>query len=128
MREFNKIVSSVRVRVEQAFDMLKGRFPSLKLFSTPADIQDAYRTFEALASIHNFCFDNEDHPESIPGYSRRDHTVEQAIREIREAIQRGEYAALNAQADLPDEVETPERLKRLGMEMRRAIFNEIVPP
>ena len=127
MRRFNYILSSVRVRVEQAFGMLKGRFPSLKFFGTPADMSDAYRTFEALAVIHNFCIDNEDHPENIPFYNSQDAMVQEAIRDIRAAVERGEYGGENEEEELPDAPETPAALKQLGFEFRWAVFNEIVP-
>ena len=116
MREFKKIISSICVRVEQAFGMLKGRFPSLKLFSTPADIRHAYRVFEALADVHNFCINNSDHSENIPRYSPWDEAVEAAIEEVRRTVEVGEYAMDDDSEVAPDEFETPDRLKQLGKE------------
>ncbi|KAA1479950.1 hypothetical protein DENSPDRAFT_742384, partial [Dentipellis sp. KUC8613] len=66
MRAFNRLVSSMRARVEQAFGMLKGRFPGLKTMGTPHDIKDAYRAVEALMAVHNFCIDHDDHPDQLP--------------------------------------------------------------
>lgn len=126
MRKFNKLISSVRARVEQAYGLLKGRFPALKLLGTPADMQDAYRTVEALAVIHNFCIDNQDHATTIPGFDGFDHDVYEAMRAARE----GNGGRQAGDGDDDEEVpgyETNAWLREAGLEMREQIFAELFP-
>lgn len=124
MRKFNKLISSVRARVEQAYGLLKGRFPSLKLLGTPADMQDAYRTVEALAVIHNFCIDNQDHATSIPGFDGFDQDVYEAVIAAREG--NGGQAADDGDVEIPGH-ETNVWLREEGFAMREEIFEELFP-
>ncbi|KAI0026836.1 hypothetical protein K488DRAFT_64257, partial [Vararia minispora EC-137] len=130
MTRFNVIVSGVRSCVEQAFGILKGRFPSLKCLGTPVDINDTYRAFEALVAIHNYCINVEDHYKKIPEFDRRDPVVEEAIREIREAVESGEYGQDwdNIEKIVPGFIETPDTLREAGYQMRQTILDALVPP
>jgi hypothetical protein len=65
-REFNRKISRARIVVEWAFGRLKWRFPALTKLGAVHDINDTYRTIEALMIVHNMCFDHGDAPE----YSR----------------------------------------------------------
>jgi hypothetical protein len=57
MRAFNKRLSGVRIGVEHAFGMLKGRFRSLKEMGPHADIQEMYKAIEVLLILHNMCIE-----------------------------------------------------------------------
>ena len=63
MRAFNKRLSGIRIEVEHAFGMLKGRFRSLKEMGPHADIQEMYKAIEVLLILHNMCIDYGDKPE-----------------------------------------------------------------
>ncbi|KAH9922087.1 uncharacterized protein B0H18DRAFT_833061, partial [Fomitopsis serialis] len=125
MRMFNKLVSSIRVRVEQAFGILKGRFPGLKILGTPSEIANAYRTVEALMSIHNFCIDNDDHPEAIPWFDWRDPEVDAAIELARAGILDDEEMG---NVGGPAEEQPGDDLRELGHQMREELFNVLFPP
>jgi hypothetical protein len=56
-RRFNKIFSSARIWVEMTFGRLKARFPSLYCMGVVHNIQDLYRSIEALMVLHNICID-----------------------------------------------------------------------
>ncbi|EKM50525.1 uncharacterized protein PHACADRAFT_56726, partial [Phanerochaete carnosa HHB-10118-sp] len=64
-RRFNKLLSGKCILVEHTFGMLKGRFPALKVLSTPNNIDDVYRIVKSLMALHNICIDLGDHPEDI---------------------------------------------------------------
>lgn len=122
MHKFNRLVSSIRCRVEQAFGILKGRFPSLKLFGTPEDVEDVYRTIEALMSVHNFCIDEGDQPELIPWFNWKDPEVEEAVSMGRQNHQEEDGVDVDEAADHAAE------MRRLGQEMRENIFVALFPP
>lgn len=125
MKQFNMLISGMRARVEQAFGILKGRFPALKLMSTPADMQDAYRTVQALAVIHNFCINEGDQPDRIPGFDPDDTEVRTAMEEMRGEVW-GTADGEDADVDVPA-YETNAWLRAAGQEMRERIFNELFP-
>lgn len=122
MRLFNKLVLLVRVRVEQAYGLLKGRFPGLKILRTPANIDDAYQTVEALMSVHNFCINCNDQPKSISWFDTRDAEVEDAV-----AFEREHMNINNVGEDEGEDAET-RSLKEQSYRMREEIFNHLFPP
>jgi hypothetical protein len=63
MRAFNLRLSSVRIVIEHAIGLLKGRLPSLRGMGPHNDIQDIYRTIEALMILHNIAIDVGDRPD-----------------------------------------------------------------
>jgi hypothetical protein len=63
MRAFNLRLSSVRVVVEHSFGLFKGRFPTLRGMGPHQDIQEIYKTIEALMVLHNMAIDPKDRPE-----------------------------------------------------------------
>lgn len=125
MKQFNYLLSSIRVRVEQAFGMLKGRFPSLKFFGTPNDMEDAYRAVQALMAVHNFCIDNDDHPEDIPWFDPKDPWVDAAVRLAREGLDDAEGAFADGDNDDTDEAE---HVRLEGLALREFILNLTFPP
>ena len=62
MRAFNLRLSGVRIVVEHAFGLFKCRFPSLHGMGPHKEIQDIYRTIEALMVLHNMAIDFRDRP------------------------------------------------------------------
>lgn len=125
MKKFNKLISGTRVRVEQAFGILKGRFPALKQMGTPADMRDAYRTVQALAVIHNFCINEGDRPDCIPEFDPDDAEIRTVMEELRGEV-RGTVDGDDADVDVPA-YETNAWLRVAGQEMRERIFNELFP-
>ncbi|KAF7362660.1 DDE Tnp4 domain-containing protein [Mycena venus] len=63
MRAFNHRLSSVRIVIEHAFGLLKGRFPSLRGMGAHNSVQDMYRVIEALIILHNIAIDFKDKPD-----------------------------------------------------------------
>lgn len=125
MNEFNAKVSSIRSRVEQAFGLLKGQFPSLKLFGTTHDIKDTYRAVEALMVVHNLCIDLGDEPEDIPHFDPSD-------LDMQREVVAGRFGEADAEdvplADLEPVFGTDEELREAGYQMREEIFNSLFPP
>lgn len=64
---WNQKLSSIRISVEHAFGMLKGRFPFLRHIPN-YDIDHVYHIIEALLIVHNFLIDRSDDPEQIYQY------------------------------------------------------------
>lgn len=62
MRAFNRRLSSVRIVIEHTFGLFKGRFPSLRAMGPHQNIQDLYKTIEALMVLHNMAIDFKDRP------------------------------------------------------------------
>jgi hypothetical protein len=63
MRTLNLRLSSVRIVIEHTFGLLKGRFPSLRGMGPHNNIQDIYRTIEALMILHKIEIDVRDRPD-----------------------------------------------------------------
>ena len=61
-KEFNVILSSTRVVIEQAFGSLKGRFRRLKHLDM-SDLQLAAAVVATACVLHNLCINNDDEPE-----------------------------------------------------------------
>jgi hypothetical protein len=72
MREFNVLLSSVRIASEHAYGLLKGCFLSLKGMGEHKDVQTKYKAIEAMLVLHNICIDWNDHPDSIWQYDPTD--------------------------------------------------------
>jgi hypothetical protein len=67
-KRWNQSLSKVRVAIENAFGRLKGRFPCLR--NMPGhDIDQMFRTIEALMIIHNIVEEFGDNPETIAGFN-----------------------------------------------------------
>lgn len=66
-RQFNFGLSSVRITIEHAFGMLKGRFPALRNMPG-SDLNVIYTTVEALMVIHNILIGLKDDPTEIDEY------------------------------------------------------------
>lgn len=121
-RTFNRLISNKRIYVEHAFGILKGRFPSLKLFGTPCDIRDVYRAVESLMVVHNLCIDLGDSPHDF--YNVEDYTGEV----IDEDVHLPGYGGV--MGDLPVEIppeETDEALRVAGQQMRLHLLDLLVP-
>lgn len=59
-RRFNHLISHARVLIECAFGHLKNRFPSLMRMGAVSDMDDLYRSVEAMLILHNMCYDLHD--------------------------------------------------------------------
>ncbi|KAF8578402.1 hypothetical protein K439DRAFT_1300408, partial [Ramaria rubella] len=70
--DFNKCLSHIRIWVEHAFGLLKGRFPALKAMGSANNIQEVYKAVEALMVVHNLCIDMDNHPEDILDFNPDD--------------------------------------------------------
>jgi hypothetical protein len=125
-RAFNRRISSIRVYVEHAFGMLKGRFPALKEFPAMDDMLDVYRTVEALMVIHNLCIDWGDHPEAICDYDPQNSHEDEEDEELN--LEMGIYSSveLEGEGDVPA-YETDPWLKREGDRKRMNIVNDMFP-
>ena len=121
MRAFNKRLSGVRIEVEHAFGLLKGRFRSLKEMGAHADIQEMYRAIEALLILHNICIDYGDKPDNDWEINMDEEgSVDSEHEEDPDAmiIENGE--------NIPAR-ETDAWLKRQGRAKRMIIFNDLFP-
>ncbi len=67
-RRFNRRLSSLRIFVEHAFGRLKGRFPVLRCFPG-RNVDEMYKTVEALMIIHNILERFHDDPNDIEGFN-----------------------------------------------------------
>lgn len=65
---WNKKLSKLRIFVEHAFGRLKGRFPHLRQM-TGYDLEDMYRSIEAVMIIHNILEAFGDDPTTIRGFN-----------------------------------------------------------
>lgn len=126
-RKFNKRLSSIRIYVEHAFGMLKGRFPALKDLPPEQDIQDTYRLMEALLALHNICIDFEDLPERIPFYDPADHDNGTAEDDEGLDISLSSYGGVSEGDVLCPAWETDEWLKEAGHRRRLQILDDLFP-
>jgi len=128
-RQFNKHLSSLRVRVEHAFGLLKGRFPSLKELGVGAGIDGCYRAVHAMLVVHNLCIDLGDAADRIGNFNPRDDfdlldTVdEQGDLDLDE----DGYQAHDGDDIFIDPWETSVFLKQMGYEMRLDFLNLLFP-
>lgn len=125
MREFNKRLSSIRIRVEHAFGLLKGRFPSLKEFGRHDDMAEAYKAIEALMILHNICIDFGDKPEDIWDFDATDEWTDDGGSEMEDPDEVDEPDALPAPNVPARETET--WLKNAGRAKRMALLNMLFP-
>jgi hypothetical protein len=65
MKDFNNLLSHIRIASEHAFGLLKGHFLSLMEMGEHKDIQVMYKAIEAMLILHNIFIDWDDHPERI---------------------------------------------------------------
>ncbi|CAC5414120.1 unnamed protein product [Mytilus coruscus] len=66
-RRFNKHLSGKRQLIEQAFEILKGRFRKLKMMDIDI-VQDIPELVVAACTLHNICCENEDDVEEFLEY------------------------------------------------------------
>ncbi|KIJ43361.1 hypothetical protein M422DRAFT_253243 [Sphaerobolus stellatus SS14] len=67
-RRFNITLSRLRVKVEHAFGMLKGRFVALREFPGRS-LQQMWRIIESLIILHNILTEYGDDPSEIEGFN-----------------------------------------------------------
>lgn len=70
-RDWNYKLSRLRIRVEHAFGMLKGRFPALRRMPG-GDLNRIFTCIEALLVIHNILLEVRDDPTDIDDYDGAD--------------------------------------------------------
>jgi hypothetical protein len=63
-KQWNQKLSGLRIFVEHAFGRLKGRFPYIQCIPG-RNLEEIYRTIEALLVIHNILEDLDDDPSAI---------------------------------------------------------------
>lgn len=120
MRAFNKRLSGVRIEVEHAFGLLKGRFRSLKEMGPHADIQEMYKAIEALLILHNMCIDYGDKPDDDWEIDLdEERSVEHEEDPDAMIIENGE--------NIPARETNNAWLKRQGRAKRMIIFNDLFP-
>ena len=130
MREFNVLLSSVRIASEHAYGLLKGRFLSLKGMGEHKDIQTIYKAIEAMLVLHNICIDWDDHPDTIWQYNSTDiwegwDGMEDRVDDEDEETEVG-IDDIEGEANIPAR-ETPQYLKDEGRRKRQIIFDELFP-
>lgn len=123
MRAFNKRLSGIRIEVEHAFGMLKGRFRSLKEMGPHADIQEMYKAIEVLLILHNMCIDYGDKPEDSWEFDAADVLDNE---EFIEADEDADAMIVGSGESIPS-WETDAWLKRQGRAKRMIIFNDLFP-
>jgi hypothetical protein len=137
MREFNILLSSIRIASEHAYGLLKGRFLSLKGMGEHKDIQTIYKAIEAMLVLHNICIDWNDHPKNIwqfdstdiwLGWDGVDNEGEEEEEEEEEAEGNADIGieVIDGDANIP-EYETAQYLKEEGRRKRQIIFDELFP-
>jgi hypothetical protein len=119
MKLFNKRLSSVRISVEHAFGILKGRFHSLKDMGPHQEMATVYRVLEAMLILHNMCIQFGDRPEDVWSFELQD--------ELTEAHENGDNVVVDEEEDIPG-IETRAYLKQWGREKRNIILDELFPP
>lgn len=129
MRMFNKRLSSVRISVEHAFGIFKGRFLSLRVMGPHDDVQDIYRVIEALIILHNFCIEHDDRPEDIYDFvlqlDRDEYPPDDYDADVNEDEDFG-YRGITGDAHIPP-YETDHWLKEMGYRKRLALLDELFP-
>lgn len=120
---FNKRISSIRIRIEHSFGLLKGRFPSLKLLPPETKIRRTYKVIEAMMILHNLCIDMGDHPEEIPFFNPTD----DAAYDDELDVDLPEYGGNldTGQVNIPAQ-ESDEWLKQQGRLRREQIMDDII--
>lgn len=128
MRDFNKLLSSIRIASEHTFGRLKGRFPSLKDMGPHDDLDDLYNVIEALMILHNVCIDWGDQPEDIWSFDPKDPPRDgEEMPEEVDCDMVSIYENIVEGPQVP-RYETDTWLKEQGYRKRWAIFNELFPP
>ena len=125
-RAFNKRLSGIRIYVEHAFGMLKGRFPSLKELPAFDNMDEAYKVIQAMMVIHNLCIDWGDAPETIPDYVPGDNDdLHPGVWDKLDIdVDLVSYGKMEVHGgDLPAEERSARRLKRRGDRKHEGILN-----
>lgn len=84
---FNKIHSKTRVKIENSFGLLKGRWRRLK-YITVYKIEKAANIVMACCVLHNFCLINNDFAEALIDIDIERHNIERNIDIIQEVPRR----------------------------------------
>ena len=127
MRKFNRRLSSVRISIEHAFDILKGRFLSLRVMSPHDDVQEIYCVTEALIILHNICLEHNDQPEDIYDYVLSlESESEDAVDADEEDSGNFGCEDITGEAQVPGH-ETDNWLKVQGYRKWMALLNELFP-
>ncbi|EPQ53226.1 hypothetical protein GLOTRDRAFT_45952 [Gloeophyllum trabeum ATCC 11539] len=126
-KQFNRRISSIRIRVEHSYGMLKGRFPSLKELGAHHDIQEIYRAIQAMMVVHNLCIDLGDAPEDIPAFDLVDEDATPDDQDLD--IELPDYGGVEGMEEIqvPEWELDDEVLKQAGHQMREEIMNELFP-
>jgi hypothetical protein len=126
MRKFNWRLSSVRISVEHAFGILKGRFLSLKVVGPHDNVQEIYRVIEALMVLHNVCIEHNDKPEDICDFALcLDPEPEDGV-DADEDLGNFGCDDITEDAQIPG-YETDSWLKIQGYRKRKALLDELFP-
>lgn len=123
LRQFNKHISSIRIRVEHAFGKLKGCFPSLKALGANQDIHEIYRAVQAMMVLHNLCIDWGDSPEEIPFFDPD--TAEDDAQPLN--VDLTDYTAPAVGDPNVPLWETDDWLKHAGQQMREDSMDDLFP-
>ena len=121
MQEFNCRLSSIHIKSEHAFGLLKGHFPALKEMGRHENIQDAFKAIEALMIIHNICIDWKDRPDHMWDFEPTDHWSDD--EEVDADV--GGVVIVH-EARIPAN-ETYAWLKGKGREKHDVVFNQLFP-
>lgn len=127
-KQFNQLLSSIRIRVEHAFGMLKARFPALYSLTPALNIDDTYRHIHAMMVLHNLCIDLDDHPADFLSEKRADDDDSDDTGDDEMDVELPEYGRMPdaPQIEVPEH-ETEEWLREMGHAMRQNIMDELFP-
>lgn len=126
--QFNKTVSGVRVWIEHAFGMLKGRFLSLKDFGQHDNVQEIYKVIQALMTVHNLCIDWGDSGHDFLARGRAIHP-EDDLPDGDDVEVTG-YGGVEIEVDQAEQVpsyETDDWHRDEGHRKRNAYLDELYP-
>jgi hypothetical protein len=131
-RAFNKALSSMGIKFEHAFGLVKGQFQSLKELGVPNNLDDMYYAVVAMMVLHNLCLNLGDHPESIKDFDPQDDpSIPGQLQHDEDEDDIGDegYNGLNVAANhiISDPTETDDILKTCGIRMRMELLEAMFP-
>ena len=116
-RAWNRQLSRLRIQIEHAFGMLKGRFPTLR--NMPGRRLDRiFKTIEALMVVHNILIEMDDDPYEIEGYNGDE---DLGLFELVENNELGRQANLDRIRELDNQLDAD--LHRSGIYRRKLLLN-----